>query len=57
MKNLDPTYDELSRMVHTSYSENQSIRQTMRETNLPFDEVWDMTGYKDWMDFYEDDQP
>ena len=57
MKNLDPTYDQLSHKVNESYKKNQSVRQTMLETDLPFDLVWDMTGYKDWMDFYEDDQP
>ena len=53
MNNL--TYDDLSNLVNESYKKNQSIRQTMRETNLPFDEVWDMSGDKDWMDFYEDE--
>jgi hypothetical protein len=55
MNNL--TYDDLSNLVNESYKKNQSIRQTMLETDLPFDLVWDMSGYKDWMDFYEDDQP
>ena len=55
MNNL--TYDELSNRVNESYKKNESIRQTMLETDLPFDLVWDMIGYKDWMDFHEDDQP
>ena len=54
---IDLPYDQLSRMVNDTYQKNQSVRQTMLETDLPFDEVWDMTGYKDWMDFHEDDQP
>ena len=49
------TYDELSKMVNASYAETKDIRETMKQTGLAFDEVWDMTGMKDWMDFMEDE--
>jgi len=51
MNNL--TYDELSRLVDKSYKKNESIRQTMRDTELPFDIVWDCLGFKDYFDFEE----
>ena len=47
------TYDELSNLVNEVYKKNGSIRQTMKETGLPFDIVWDTTGYKDYFDFKE----
>ena len=47
------TYDELSKIVNTSYSKTKDIRTTMKETGLSFDEVWDMTGMKDYFDFEE----
>ena len=40
------SYDELSKMVNVSY----------KKTGVPFNEVWDMTGLKDWFDFYETDE-
>ena len=33
-----------------------SYFEILRDTELPFDLVWDMTGHKDWMDFYEDEE-
>ena len=47
------TYDELSNLVNEVYKKNGSIRQTMKETGLSFDIVWDMTGHKDYFDFKE----
>ena len=52
---MTKTYDELSKLVNTSYAKTNDIRETMKQTGLSFDEVWDMTGMKDWMDFMEDD--
>ena len=53
---LDFSYDELSELVNESYLRTGDIRETMKETGLSFDEVWDMTGMKDWFDFYETDE-
>ncbi len=50
------TYDELSEIVNKSYRETRDIRKTMKETGASFDDVWDMTGMKDWFDFYETDE-
>ena len=50
------TYDELSEIVNKSYRETRDIRETMKKTGRSFDEVWDMTGMKDWFDFYETDE-
>ena len=53
MKTLNASYDELSRIVNECYKKNNNIRETMKETGLPFDLVWDMTGHKDYFDFKE----
>ena len=50
------TYDELSKEVNESYKETQDIRQTAKETDTTFHEVWDMLGYKDYFDFVEEEQ-
>ena len=43
-------------MVNKSYKKTKDVRKTSKETGVPFDEVWDMTGLKDWFDFYETDE-
>ena len=43
-------YDALSKRVNASYAETQDIRETMRETRLPFGVVWEMVGFKDEAD-------
>ena len=50
------TYDELSKTVNEVYRETEDIRKTMEKTGLSFDLVWDMTGMKDWFEFYETDE-
>ena len=47
------TYDELSKTVNESYAKTNDIRKTVKETGVPFDLVWDMTGYKDYLGFEE----
>jgi hypothetical protein len=47
-------YDEIARQVNASYARTQDIRQTMRETRLPFDVVWEMVGFKDEMDWRDE---
>ena len=44
------SYGELSKVVNASHAKTSDIRETMKETSLSFDEVWDMTGMKDWFD-------
>ena len=46
-------YDETAELVNKSYAETGDIHQTMRETRLPFDVVWEMVGFKDEFDFLE----
>ena len=46
-------YDGMSKRVNASYAETQDIRETMRDTGLPFDVVWEMVGFKDKFDFVE----
>jgi hypothetical protein len=46
-------YEETAKLVNKSYAETGDIHQTMRETRLPFDVVWEMVGFKDEMDFVE----
>ena len=45
------TYDEFSEIVIEGYLRTYNIRETMKETGLSFDEVWDMTGMKDWFEW------
>ena len=47
------TYDELSKVVNDSYANTHDIRKTVKETGIPFNLVWDMTGMKDYFDFYD----
>ena len=47
------TYDELSKLVNTSYAKTKDIRVTAKETGVSFNEVWDMLGFKDYFDFEE----
>ncbi len=46
-------YDELSVLVNKSYKRTDDIRLTMKELKLPFDDVFDMLGFKDYSDFVE----
>ena len=50
------SYDELSKIVLTSYKNTNDIRETVKETGIPFSLVWDMTGMKDYFDFYEEEK-
>ena len=50
---MNGSYNELSKLVNDSYRRTEDIRETMRDTGLSFDEVWDMTGMKDYFDFEE----
>ena len=49
------TYDEMSKVTNESYTKTNDIRKTVKETGIPFSLVWDMTGYKDYFDFYENE--
>ena len=52
-KRMSGGYDETANRVNASYAETQDIHQTMRETRLPFDVVWEMVGFKDEIDWME----
>ena len=43
-------YDEMSKRVNASYRRTGDIRLTMRETELTFDVVWEMVGFRDEVD-------
>ena len=45
----------MSKVVNESYAKTNDIRKTVKETGVTFDLVWDMTGYKDYFDFYENE--
>ena len=47
------SYDELSKVVNESCAKTKNVRKTVKETGIPFDLVWDMTGLKDYFDFYD----
>ena len=53
------TYGQLLAIVNKSYRETGDVRKTVREIQkidrtITFNEVWDMTGMKDWFDFMEE---
>jgi len=50
---MKESYDELSKLVNESYCRTGNIRETIKEAGLSFDEVWDMTGMKDWFEWAE----
>ena len=52
-KRMTAEYDETAKLVNKSYAETGDIRQTVRETRLPFDVVWEMVGFKDEMDWVD----
>ena len=52
-KRMSGGYDETAKLVNKSYAETGDIRQTMRETRLPFDVVWEMVGFRDEMDWMD----
>ena len=52
-KQMSGGYDAISKRVNASYAETGDIHQTMRETRLPFDVVWEMVGMKDEMDWMD----
>ena len=49
------SYDELSKVVNESFAKTKDVRKTVKETGIPFDLVWDMTGLKDSFDFYDEE--
>ena len=49
------SYEELAKTVNESYRKTRDIRVTVKETEIPFDLVWDMTGTKDYFDFYDEE--
>jgi hypothetical protein len=49
------SYDELSKIVLTSFKKTNDIRETGKETGISFPLVWDMMGYKDYFDFYDNE--
>ena len=46
-------YDGMSKRVNASYRRTGDIRLTMSETELTFDVVWEMVGFRDEMDWVE----
>jgi hypothetical protein len=46
-------YDGMSKRVNASYRRTGDIRLTMRETELTFDVVWEMVGFRDEMDWVD----
>jgi hypothetical protein len=54
-KRVSGGYDTTAKLVNASYAETEDIHQTMRETRLPFAVVWEMVGFKDEMDWMDED--
>ena len=47
------SYDELCKLVNDAYRGNPDIRiRTLADDlDIPFDVVWEMVGFKDYLDF------
>ena len=45
------SYDELCAKVNESYKITNDVSKTVKETGLHFDVVWEMFGFKGWVDF------
>jgi len=39
--------------VSETYKRTDDVRETVKETGIDFDVVWEMLGFKDWFDFYD----
>ena len=46
-------YDVMAKRVNESYAMTQNIRETMKDTKLPFDCVFEAIGFKDEFDLAE----
>ena len=46
-------YDHLAQIVNDSYRITGDVRQTVKETEVLFDVVWEIVGHKDNYDFGE----
>ena len=47
-------YDVTAKRVNESYAMTQNIRETMKDTKLPFDCVFEAIGFKDEFDFADE---
>ena len=47
------SYDKLCAKVNKSYKTTNDVSETVKETGIDFDVVWEMLGFKDYFDFYE----
>ena len=47
------SYDEISEIANESYKRTNDIRETVRETGIHFDVVFEMLGYSDFFEFTE----
>ena len=52
-RNPEETYSDMAARVNESYRKTKDIRETMTETRLSFDEVYEALGFKDAYDFEE----
>ena len=53
-RRMSDGYDAISKRVNASSAETGDIQETMRETRLPFDVVWEMGGFADYFALEED---
>tara|TARA_A100001015_G_scaffold236421_1_gene268586 strand:+ start:8945 stop:9142 length:198 start_codon:yes stop_codon:yes gene_type:complete len=48
------SYDDLAKLVNEKYETEKNMRKIATDFNISFSEVWEMIGYKDYFDFYEE---
>ena len=57
MKNpYQGSYDQLCKKVRNSYQNTGDIRETVKETGIEFNIVWEILGFKDCFDFQETEE-
>ena len=48
------SYDELCEKVNETYRRADNVCETVKETGIHFDIVWEMLGLKHWFEFLKD---
>ena len=51
---MSKSYDELLVLVNEKYKTEKNMRKIASEVGISFSEVFEMIGYKDYFDFYEE---
>jgi len=50
------TYQVICAKGKKTYKRTNDVRDTVKETGIDFDVVWEMLGFKDYFDFYDTEE-